>query len=177
MIYQGCSVCPQVALDKTERTAPSSSQPQLGQGISDASNSDSTAGPRKLKPKKKTPAPAAELLEDEGLNAELDAANAGGLVETERDRLIRTVSQLSSSAHAEGAFCTILHLAACMLFSFCCCSKVAAIDAIKPFPVRHDWTSCCCSNSSTLAAACHTGARVEAHLNNVTIILLTVMQL
>lgn len=84
----------QVALDKTEGTAPSSSQPQSGQGVSDASNSDSTAGPRKLKQKKKAPAPAAQLLEDEGLNAELDAANAGGLVETERDRLIRTVSQL-----------------------------------------------------------------------------------
>lgn len=95
-------MCLQVALDVKEGTAPSSSQPQLGQGISDASNSDSTAGPRKVKHKRKAPAPAAQLLEDEGLNAELDAAYAGGLVETERDRLIRTVSQLSTHAHAEG---------------------------------------------------------------------------
>ena len=35
--------------------------------------------------------PVAELIEDEGLNAELNAANTGGLVETERDRLIRIV--------------------------------------------------------------------------------------
>ena len=32
-----------------------------------------------------------ELIEDEGLNTELSATNTGGLVETERDRLIRTV--------------------------------------------------------------------------------------
>lgn len=91
----GCSVCSQAALDKQEGTAPSNSQPQSNQGVSDASNSESTAGLRKLKQKKRPPAPAAQLLEDEGLNAELDAANAGGLVETERDRLIRTVRQLS----------------------------------------------------------------------------------
>lgn len=36
--------------------------------------------------------PMAQLVEDEGLNAELSAANTGGLVETERDRLIRIVS-------------------------------------------------------------------------------------
>ena len=35
--------------------------------------------------------PMAQLMEDEGLNAELSAANTGGLVETERDRLIRIV--------------------------------------------------------------------------------------
>ena len=99
-----CSVCAQAALDKQEGTGPSTSQPQSIQGVSDASNSESTAGPRKLKQKKKAPAPAAQLLEDEGLNAELDAANAGGLVETERDRLIRTVRQLSSSAATQKHF-------------------------------------------------------------------------
>lgn len=35
--------------------------------------------------------PVGELIEDEGLNAELNAANTGSLVETERDRLIRIV--------------------------------------------------------------------------------------
>ena len=132
------ALCAQVALDKTERTAPSSSKPQSGQGTSDASNSDSTAGPRKLKRKKKAPAPAAQLLEDEGLNAELDAANPGGLVETERDRLIRTVSQLSTGAHAEGSFAL-----SCILW-YACASHFAAascychLDAIKPFLVRHE---------------------------------------
>lgn len=86
------SGCAQAALDKQEGTVPS--QPQTNQAVSDASNSESTAGPRKLKQKQR----AAQLLEDEGLNAELDAANAGGLVETERDRLIRTVRQLTSGA-------------------------------------------------------------------------------
>ncbi|KAL3138902.1 hypothetical protein ABBQ32_005724 [Trebouxia sp. C0010 RCD-2024] len=82
----------QAALDNTETTEPSSSEAaQPNQGGNEASTSDSKAGPRKVKQKKKAPlVPAAQLLEDEGLNAELDAANAGGLVETERDRLIRT---------------------------------------------------------------------------------------
>ena len=110
--YSVCCVCSQAALDKTEGTAPSRSQPHSAQGVSDASNSDSTAGPRKLKRKKKAPVPAAQLLEDEGLNAELDAANAGGLVETERDRLIRTVSQLSTSTHAQGL---LYYLTSCVM--------------------------------------------------------------
>ena len=97
-------MCAQAALDKTEGTEPSSSEAaQPPQGVSEGSNSDSKAGPRKVKQKKKVPAVSApQLLEDEGLNAELDAANAGGLVETERDRLIRTVSRLSIGTHAEG---------------------------------------------------------------------------
>lgn len=87
-------MCAQAALDNTEATEPSSSEAaQPDHGVNEASTSDSKAGPRKGKQKKKAPVvPAAQLLEDEGLNAELDAANAGGLVETERDRLIRTVS-------------------------------------------------------------------------------------
>ena len=78
----------QAALDRAE----TKSEP--AQNVSDASNSDSNAGPRKLKQKTKQIVPAAQLLEDEGLNAELDAANTGGMVETERDRLIRIVSTL-----------------------------------------------------------------------------------
>lgn len=104
-------MCAQAALDNTETTEPSSSEAaQPNQGGNEASTSDSKAGPRKVKQKKKAPlVPAAQLLEDEGLNAELDAANAGGLVETERDRLIRTVSlqpysKLTGSAHMSVGF-------------------------------------------------------------------------
>ncbi len=60
------------------------------------SNSDSAAGPKKARSKtKQQQQPVAQLLEDQGLNAELDVANTGGLVETERDRLIRIVSTLA----------------------------------------------------------------------------------
>ena len=85
--HQLCTVVGQAALDQAE------AQTKSAQPGSDASNSDSAAASHPLKQKKKKQArPAAELLEDQGLNAELDAANAGGLVETERDRLIRIVS-------------------------------------------------------------------------------------
>ena len=85
----------QAALNRVEGGRPGNSQSsQPVQTASDASNSDGTAGPQKIKPKKKKQQlqPVAQLLEDQGLNAELDAANTGGLVETERDRLIRIVS-------------------------------------------------------------------------------------
>ena len=50
------------------------------------------AGTSKRKDKKQHQQPVTQLLEDQALNAELDAANTGGMVETERDRLIRIVS-------------------------------------------------------------------------------------
>lgn len=78
----------QAALDTAE------AKPAPDQSASNASNSDSTAGPEKLKQKKNKVVAPAQLLEDEGLNAELDTANTGGMVETERDRLIRIVSTL-----------------------------------------------------------------------------------
>ena len=53
--------------------------------------------------------PVTQLLEDQALNAELDAANTGGMVETERDRLIRIVSAQNSVyypvANEPGIFC------------------------------------------------------------------------
>ena len=90
----------QAALDRAEGAKPSSSQSAPpGQTTTDASTSDSAAGTSKpnQKQKKQQQQPVAQLLEDQGLNAELDAANTG-LVETERDRLIRIVSTRLNSA-------------------------------------------------------------------------------
>lgn len=92
----------QTALDTTEGAKPSSSQSaQPGQTTNHASTSDGAADSSKPKQKqtKQQQQPVAQLLEDQGLNAELDAANTG-LVETERDRLIRIVRTQLSSAHA-----------------------------------------------------------------------------
>ena len=68
------------------------------------SSSDDAAGLDKPNKQKRQQQPVAQLLEDQGLNAELDAANTGGLVETERDRLIRIVRHYScchSSTYAQ----------------------------------------------------------------------------
>ena len=83
----------QAALDKTEDAKPSQSA-QPGQNAHDASSSENMAGTSKLKDKKRQQhqQPVTQLLEDQALNAELDAVNTGGMVETERDRLIRIVS-------------------------------------------------------------------------------------
>lgn len=91
----------QTALDRTEGAKASSSQSaQPGQTTNHASTSDGAADSSKpkQKQKKQQQQPVAQLLEDQGLNAELDAANTG-LVETERDRLIRIVRTQLSSAH------------------------------------------------------------------------------
>ena len=45
---------------------------------------------------------AVAILQDGGLEEELNAAAAGGLVETERDRLIRLVSPRGSVAGTKG---------------------------------------------------------------------------
>ena len=83
----------QAALDKTEDAKPSTSQSaQPGQNAYKASSSDNMAGTSKRKEKKQHQQPVTQLLEDQALNAELDASNTGGMVETERDRLIRIVS-------------------------------------------------------------------------------------
>ena len=64
------------------------------------------------------PAPPA-ALEEGGLEAELDAAAKGGLVETERDRLIRLVRQTLKpcvcAAHAAGGVWCAVHSAGCGL--------------------------------------------------------------
>ena len=86
----------QAALERAENAKPSSSQssqpPESG-----AVSSGDAASKSKVKQQKKQQQPVAQLLEDQGLNAELDAANTGGLVETERDRLIRIVSTLHAT--------------------------------------------------------------------------------
>ena len=141
-------MCAQAALDRTEGTKPSNALAELPQAAHDASKSDSTAAPRKLKQKKIAPVPAAQLLEDEGLNAELDAANAGGLVETERDRLIRTVRKLlSTSTYAKGP-----PAVPCVLCRACACHPAAAPNPCQVNGYMQSsmscgtWSnSCCCS--------------------------------
>ncbi len=70
------------------------------------------AGTSKRKDKKRQQhqQPVTQLLEDQALNAELDAANTGGMVETERDRLIRIVSPQYSSSVANKPGCKQLPL-------------------------------------------------------------------
>ena len=84
----------QAALDRMEDAKPSTSlSAQPGEDAHEASNSDNMARTSKRKDKKRQQQqPVTQLLEDQALNAELDAANTGGMVETERDRLIRIVS-------------------------------------------------------------------------------------
>ena len=83
-----------------EDAKPSTSQSaQPGQPTHEASSSDNLADTSKRKDKKRQQQqqqPVTQLLEDQALNAELDAANTGGMVETERDRLIRIVSAQNS---------------------------------------------------------------------------------
>jgi len=101
----------QAALDRMEDAKPSTSQlAQPGQIAHEAPNSDNMAGTSKRKDKKRQQQqPVTQLLEDQALNAELDAANTGGMVETERDRLIRIVSAQNSVyypvANQPGIFC------------------------------------------------------------------------
>ena len=71
-----------------------SAQPE--QNAHEAANSDNMASTSKRKDNKRQQQPVTQLLEDQALNAELDAANTGGMVETERDRLIRIVSAQNS---------------------------------------------------------------------------------
>ena len=100
----------QTALDRTEGAKPSSSQsaqPELTTNHASTSDGAADSSKPKQKQKKQKQQPVAQLLEDQGLNAELDAANTG-LVETERDRLIRIVrTQLSSARVTYFAHCGI----------------------------------------------------------------------
>ena len=87
----------QAALDRRGNAKPSTSHSaQPGQNAQEAANSGNMASTSKRKDNKRQQQPVTQLLEDQALNAELDAANTGGMVETERDRLIRIVSAQNS---------------------------------------------------------------------------------
>jgi len=120
----------QAALDKTEDAKPSTSQSaQPGQNAHEASSSDNMAGSSKRKDKKKQQhqQPVTQLLEDQALNAELDAANTGGMVETERDRLIRIVSAQYSSSVANKPGCKQLPLCLTDLHHASYLSKISTL--------------------------------------------------
>ena len=109
-----------------EGAKPSTSlSAQPGQDAHEASNSDNMAGTSKRKDKKRQQQqqPVTQLLEDQALNAELDAANTGGMVETERDRLIRVVS-------AQNCVHTILLQTTLAVSSCCCVSLICIMQAI-----------------------------------------------